>query len=85
MLGYNPTGHVETQTNFNNVSDRRYYTSIGDSPACGESIYGAPRNVMGSVKYTTSFLGLVSPQDCCRVVQLQLVDSRQLRLTAIDP
>ncbi|MBN6792125.1 TonB-dependent receptor [Pseudomonas fulva] len=52
MLGYNPTEHIETQINFNNVFDRRYYASIGDSPARGESIYGAPRNVMVSVKYT---------------------------------
>ncbi|MFJ4345347.1 TonB-dependent siderophore receptor [Pseudomonas sp. NPDC089401] len=51
MLGYNPTEHMETQVNFNNVFDRRYYASIGDSPVRGESIYGMPRNVMMSLKY----------------------------------
>lgn len=52
MLGYHPSEHLETQLNFNNVFDKRYYRNITDSPVRAESVYGEPRNLMLGVKYT---------------------------------
>lgn len=79
MLGDNPTEHVEIQINFNDVFDRRYYASMWrEHLRCAQE-----RN--GECEIHDLLSGARLPQDCCRVEHLQWVDSRQLRLTAIDP
>lgn len=52
MVGYRYDAHIQAQINLNNVFDKRYYLSITDSPIRAENVYGDPRNVMISVKYT---------------------------------
>nr|WP_154666118.1 TonB-dependent receptor [Thauera linaloolentis] len=51
MLSYSPTNHIDTQLNFNNIFDKRYYQTITSLPSAGQSVYGAPRNIMLNVKY----------------------------------
>ncbi|QLF94186.1 TonB-dependent siderophore receptor [Pseudomonas sp. ABC1] len=50
-LGFKPTEKIDAQLNLNNALDKKYYQSINTSPARAESIYGAPRNLMVTVKY----------------------------------
>ncbi len=52
MLGFKPTDHIDARLNLNNLFDKRYYQSITDNPARAENIYGDPRNLMLSVKYS---------------------------------
>lgn len=51
MLGYSPTNHIDAQLNFNNIFDKRYYQTIAHLPSAGQSVYGAPRNIMLSLRY----------------------------------
>ncbi|MBG8560645.1 TonB-dependent siderophore receptor [Pseudomonas qingdaonensis] len=50
MTQYRVTPAVTLQTNLNNVADKRYYQSISN-PA-GANIFGEPRNVMFTVKWS---------------------------------
>lgn len=50
MAQYRVTPAVTLQTNLNNVADKRYYQSISN-PA-GANIFGEPRNVMFTVKWS---------------------------------
>lgn len=52
MVGFKPTEHIDARLNLNNVFDKKYYVSITDDPWLGENVYGDPRNLMMSVKYS---------------------------------
>ncbi|KIY41895.1 ligand-gated channel [Pseudomonas sp. 10-1B] len=52
MVGFKPTEHIDARLNLNNVFDKKYYVSITDDPWLAENIYGDPRNLMLSVKYS---------------------------------
>lgn len=52
MVGFSPSEHIDAQLNLNNVFDKKYYASITDEPRLSENIYGNPRNLMLTVKYT---------------------------------
>jgi outer-membrane receptor for ferric coprogen and ferric-rhodotorulic acid len=42
--------HLEVRLNINNLFDKHYYRSIGWTT--GGNVFGAPRNVMLTAKYT---------------------------------
>ncbi|MGB5954233.1 TonB-dependent siderophore receptor [Pseudomonas sp.] len=52
MIGFKPTDKIDARLNLNNVFDKKYYSSITDDPWRAENIYGDPRNLMLSVKYS---------------------------------
>ena len=52
MVGFKPTEHIDARLNLNNVFNKKYYVSITDSTARAENIYGDPRNLMLTVKYS---------------------------------
>lgn len=52
MLGFKPTEHIDARLNLNNVFDKKYYVSITDNPFLGENVYGDPRNLMLTAKYS---------------------------------
>jgi outer membrane receptor for ferric coprogen and ferric-rhodotorulic acid len=51
-LGFRPTNHIDLQLNANNLFDKRYYQGITAVVTQGNSVYGAPRNVMLTGRYT---------------------------------
>ncbi|WP_278248827.1 TonB-dependent receptor [Phytopseudomonas daroniae] len=53
-LAYRLTSEVELALNLNNLFDKRYYIPSYSDPG-GNNIYGDPRNLMFSVKYTPQF------------------------------
>ncbi|MNN80107.1 Ferripyoverdine receptor precursor [compost metagenome] len=52
MVGFKPTEHIDARLNLNNVFNKKYDVSITDSTARAENIYGDPRNLMLTVKYS---------------------------------
>ncbi|WP_437879785.1 TonB-dependent siderophore receptor [Pseudomonas sp. LRF_L74] len=52
MLGFKPTEHLDAQLNLNNAFDKRYYNSLSSSVTVPSNVYGEPRNLMMSIKYT---------------------------------
>jgi len=52
MVGFKPTEHIDARLNLNNAFDTRYYNSISTSVTVPSNIYGDPRNLMLSVKYS---------------------------------
>lgn len=52
MLGFKPTEHIDARLNLNNAFDTRYYNSLSSSVTVPSNIYGEPRNLMLSVKYS---------------------------------
>ncbi|WP_434773271.1 TonB-dependent siderophore receptor [Pseudomonas entomophila] len=52
MAGYRVNEHLDVQVNANNIFDRTYYSAISSSVQYGGDVYGAPRNVMVTGKYT---------------------------------
>lgn len=52
MAGYRVNEHLDLQVNANNIFDRKYYSAISSSIEYGGDVYGAPRNVMVTGKYT---------------------------------
>lgn len=52
MAGYRVNEHLDVQVNANNIFDRKYYSAISSSIEYGGDVYGAPRNVMVTGKYT---------------------------------
>ncbi|MDF3841797.1 TonB-dependent siderophore receptor [Pseudomonas citronellolis] len=52
MLGFKPTAHIDAQLNLNNAFDKKYYNSLSSSVTVPSNVYGEPRNMMLSVKYS---------------------------------
>lgn len=52
MVGWKPTDHIDTQLNLNNAFDKKYYNSLSSSVTVPSNVYGEPRNLMLSVKYS---------------------------------
>jgi len=52
MAGYQVNKNLDLQLNANNVFDRKYYSSIANSSDYGGDIYGTPRNMMLTAKYS---------------------------------
>ncbi|WP_349970596.1 TonB-dependent siderophore receptor [Pseudomonas caspiana] len=52
MAGYEVNKNLDLQLNANNVFDRKYYSSIANSSDYGGDIYGTPRNMMLTAKYS---------------------------------
>lgn len=52
MAGYRVNQNLDLQLNANNVFDRKYYSSIANSSDYGGDIYGTPRNMMLTAKYS---------------------------------
>ncbi|MFJ4453240.1 TonB-dependent siderophore receptor [Pseudomonas sp. NPDC089392] len=52
MVGFTPTKHIDAQLNLHNAFDKSYYNSFSNTVAVPSSVYGDPRNLMLSVKYT---------------------------------
>ena len=52
MLGFKPTAHIDAQLNLNNAFDKKYYNSLSSSVTVPSNVYGEPRNLMLSVKYS---------------------------------
>lgn len=52
MLGFKPTEHIDARLNLNNAFDKKYYNSLSSSVTVPSNVYGDPRNLMLSVKYT---------------------------------
>lgn len=52
MLGFKPTENLDMRLNLNNAFDKKYYNVISTTVATPSSVYGEPRNLMMSVKYT---------------------------------
>lgn len=52
MLGFKPTDHIDARLNLNNAFDKKYYNSLSSSVTVPSNVYGDPRNLMLSVKYT---------------------------------
>lgn len=49
--GYKFNEHLSLQLNLNNLFDKKYYNELGYSWAGYSEIYGAPRNVLATLKY----------------------------------
>lgn len=52
VVGYRMGKHVDIQMNVNNLFDETYYQGLNQSPTLSRAIYGAPRNVMLTARYT---------------------------------
>lgn len=52
MLGFKPTDHIDARLNLNNAFDKKYYNALSSSVTVPSNVYGDPRNLMLSVKYT---------------------------------
>ena len=52
MLGFRPTEHIDARLNLNNAFDKKYYNSLSSNATVPSNVYGDPRNLMLSVKYT---------------------------------
>ena len=52
MAGYKVNEHLDLQLNANNIFDRTYYSAISSSVYYGGDVYGAPRNLMLTGKYS---------------------------------
>ena len=52
MAGYEVNKHLDLQVNANNIFDRKYYSAISQSWQYGGDVYGAPRNMMLTAKYS---------------------------------
>lgn len=52
MPGFKPTDHIDARLNLNNAFDKKYYNSLSSSVTVPSNVYGDPRNLMLSVKYT---------------------------------
>lgn len=52
MLGFKPTEHIDARLNLNNAFNTKYYNSLSSSVTVPSNVYGEPRNLMLSVKYT---------------------------------
>ncbi|WP_449433639.1 TonB-dependent siderophore receptor [Pseudomonas putida] len=52
MAGYQVNQHLDLQLNANNIFDRKYYSAISNSVSYGGDVYGTPRNMMLTAKYS---------------------------------
>ncbi|MBA1199251.1 TonB-dependent siderophore receptor [Pseudomonas plecoglossicida] len=52
MAGYQVNRNLDLQLNANNIFDRKYYSAISQSWQYGGDVYGAPRNMMLTAKYS---------------------------------
>ncbi|POF88949.1 TonB-dependent siderophore receptor [Pseudomonas putida] len=52
MAGYQVNRNLDLQINANNIFDRKYYSAISQSWQYGGDVYGAPRNMMLTAKYS---------------------------------
>lgn len=52
LLGYQPTAQLDLQLNVTNLFDRRYYRAVGYSTQWGTDIYGEPRKLKVTAKYS---------------------------------
>ncbi|MFJ4067729.1 TonB-dependent siderophore receptor [Pseudomonas sp. NPDC089996] len=52
MLGFKPTEHIDARLNLNNAFDKKYYNSLSSNATVPSNVYGDPRNLMLSLKYT---------------------------------
>lgn len=52
MAGYQLTRNLDLQLNANNIFDRKYYSAISTSVDYGGDVYGKPRNMMVTAKYS---------------------------------
>ena len=52
MAGYQVNEHLDLQLNANNIFDRTYYSAISSSWQYGGDVYGTPRNLTLTGKYT---------------------------------
>ncbi len=52
MVGFKPTEHIDARLNLNNAFDKKYYNSLSNNVTVPSNVYGDPRNMMLSVKYT---------------------------------
>lgn len=52
MIGFKPTEHIDAQLNLHNAFDKSYYNSLSTSVTVPSNVYGDPRNLMMTVKYT---------------------------------
>ncbi|KAF1051394.1 MAG: Fe(3+)-pyochelin receptor [Stenotrophomonas maltophilia] len=52
MLGFKPTEHIDARLNLNNAFDKKYYSTLSSSVTVPSNVYGDPRNLMLSVKYS---------------------------------
>ncbi|MFN3440146.1 MAG: TonB-dependent siderophore receptor [Acidovorax sp.] len=52
LIGYKPTPKVDIQLNVTNLFDRVYYRAVGYSTQWGTDIYGEPRKVKLTARYT---------------------------------
>lgn len=52
MLGFKPTDHIDAHLILNNAFDKKYYNALSSSVTVPSNVYGDPRNLMLSVKYT---------------------------------
>ena len=52
MLGFKATEHLDARLNLNNAFNKKYYNSLSSSVTVPSNVYGDPRNLMLSVKYT---------------------------------
>ena len=52
MAGYQVNEHLDLQLNANNIFDRKYYSAIASSWQYGGDVYGTPRNLMATAKYS---------------------------------
>jgi outer membrane receptor for ferric coprogen and ferric-rhodotorulic acid len=51
-VGFKPTEHIDARVNLNNAFDKKYYNALSNSVAVPSNVYGEPRNLMLSLKYT---------------------------------
>lgn len=52
MAGYRVNKDLDVQLNANNIFDRKYYSTIANSVSYGGDVYGTPRNLMLTAKYS---------------------------------
>lgn len=52
MAGYRVNKDLDVQLNANNIFDRTYYSTIANSVSYGGDVYGTPRNLMLTAKYS---------------------------------
>lgn len=52
MAGYRTGKHLDLQLNVNNLFDQTYYQGLSTGPTSSTAVYGAPRNLMLTARYT---------------------------------
>lgn len=52
VVGYRVDKHLDIQMNISNLFDKTYYQGLSESPTSSTAVYGAPRNVMLTARYS---------------------------------